>query len=145
VTAIGLFVAAKFFSERAQALTAYVTGHLVTLMALGLELVSWVQRSVAAADQFETITVSISILMALYALMLVTLGVVTKTVINRLLGLILMALVVVKLYLSDVWELGSLFKIVAFAGLGILLLSVSYLYSRFRPAFEKLWKDDASV
>jgi len=145
VTAIGLFVAAKFFSERAQALTAYVTGHLVTLIALGLELVSWVQRSVAAADQFETITLSISILMALYALMLVTLGVVTKTVINRLLGLILMALVVVKLYLSDVWELGSLFKIVAFAGLGILLLSVSYLYSRFRPAFEKLWKDDASV
>jgi uncharacterized membrane protein len=145
VTAIGLFIAAKFFSERAQALVAYVAGHVVTLVALGLELVSWVQRSVAGNDQFQTITVSISILMAIYALMLIVLGVATKTSINRLLGLILIGLCVIKLYLSDVWELGYLFKIVAFVGLGVLLLTMSYLYSRFRPVIEKLWKDDPST
>jgi uncharacterized membrane protein len=145
VTAIGLFVAAKFFSERALALVSYAAGHFVTLMALGLEMVSWVQQSVAAGDQFQTITVSISILMAFYALMLITLGVATKTSINRVLGLVLMAFVVIKLYLSDVWELGFLFRIVAFLGLGVLLLTVSYLYSRFRPVIEKLWKDDPSV
>jgi uncharacterized membrane protein len=115
-TAIGLFAAAKFFLERAQRLVSYVAGHIVTLTALGLELVSWVQRSVAQGGQFETITVSISILMAFYALMLILLGVVTKTSINRLMGLILIALCVVKLYLSDVWELGYLSKIVAFVG-----------------------------
>ena len=142
VTAIGLFAAAKFFADRAQKLVSYVAAHVVTLMALGLELVSWVQKSVSADDQFQTTTVSISILMAFYALFLVTLGVATKTAINRILGLGLMALVVLKLYISDVWELGYLFKIVAFIGLGVLLLSVSYLYSRFRPAIEKLWKDE---
>jgi len=142
VTAIGLFIAAKFFVERAQALVSYVSAHVVTLTALGLELVSWVQRSVAPADQFQTITVSISILMAVYALMLIMLGVLTKSSINRLLGLILIALCIVKLYLSDVWELGYLFRIVAFVGLGVLLLAVSYLYSRFRPVIEKLWRDD---
>ena len=84
--------------------------------------------------------------MAIYALFLVTLGVATKTAINRVLGLGLMALVVVKLYISDVWELGYLFKIVAFIGLGVLLISMSYLYSRFRPVIEKLWKGwDPSV
>jgi uncharacterized membrane protein len=145
VTAVGLFLAAKFFADRAQKLVSYVAAHVVTLMALGLELVSWVQKSVAADDQFETTTVSISILMAFYALFLVTLGVATKTAINRILGLGLMALVVLKLYISDVWELGYLFKIVAFIGLGVLLLSVSYLYSRFRPVIEKLWKDDPSA
>jgi uncharacterized membrane protein len=145
VTAISLFAAAKFFADRGQVITAYVAGHFVTLMALGLELVSWVRQSVAVADQFETTTVAISILMALYALMLVMLGVVTKTSINRVLGLGLMSLVVIKLYLSDVWELGYLFKIVAFIGLGVLLLIVSYLYSRFRPVIEKLWKDDPSA
>ena len=36
-------------------------------------------------------------------------------------------------------------KLVAFLGLGVLLLSVSYLYSRFRPMIEKLWKDDPSA
>jgi uncharacterized membrane protein len=145
VTAIGLFIASKFFTDRSQALVAYVAGHFVTLTALGLELASWVQRSVAADNQFQTLTVSISILMALYGLMLVTLGVATKTSINRILGLLLMGLVVVKLYLSDVWQLGYLFKIVAFVGLGVLLLTVSYLYSRFRPVIEKLWKDDPSA
>jgi uncharacterized membrane protein len=145
VTAIGLFAAAKFFGDRVQKLVSYVAAHVVTLMALGLEMVSWVQKSVGADDQFQTTTVSISILMAFYALFLVTLGVATKTAINRILGLGLMALVVLKLYISDVWELGYLFKIVAFIGLGVLLLSVSYLYSRFRPVIEKLWKDDPSV
>jgi uncharacterized membrane protein len=144
VTAIGLFIAAKFFAERAQALVSYVSAHVVTLTALGLELVSWVQRSVASADQFQTITVTISILMALYALMLIMLGVLTKSSINRILGLLLIALCIVKLYLSDVWELGYLFRIVAFVGLGVLLLAVSYLYSRFRPVIEKLWKDEPS-
>jgi hypothetical protein len=145
VSAISLFAAAKFFSDRMQALASYVTAHVIVLMALGLELVSWVQRSLVQADQFQTITVSISILMALYALMLIGLGVATKWSINRLLGLILMTLCVVKLYLSDVWELGYLFKVVAFVGLGVLLLSVSYLYSRFKPMIEKLWKNDPSV
>jgi uncharacterized membrane protein len=145
VSAIGLFIAAKFFLERALALISYVSGHFVTLTALGFELVAWVQKSIAQADQFQTTTVSISILMAFYALMLITLGVATKSSINRILGLLLIALCVVKLYLSDVWELGFLFRIVAFLGLGVLLLTVSYLYSRFRPVIEKLWKDDPSV
>lgn len=145
VTAIGLFIAAKFFLERALSLISYVTAHFVTLTALGLELASWVQQSVAAADQFQTTTVAMSILMALYALILITLGVAAKSSINRIMGLILIALVIVKLYLSDVWELGYLFRIVAFVGLGVLLLTVSYLYSRFRPVIEKLWKDDPSV
>jgi uncharacterized membrane protein len=145
VTAIGLFIAAKFFADRAQALFSYVAGNFVTLTALGLELVSWIQKSVATEDQFQTITVSISILMALYALMLITLGVLQRRSINRLLGLLLMGLVVIKLYLSDVWELGFVFRIVAFLGLGVLLLTVSYLYSRFRPVIEKLWKDDPSA
>jgi uncharacterized membrane protein len=47
----------------------------------------------------------------------------------------------VKLYLVDVWQLSRGFRITAFLGLGALLLLVSYLYSRFRPAIEKLWKD----
>lgn len=145
VSAAALFASAKFFSDRAQALTAYVAGHFVALCGLGIELLAGIQRTVAKNSQFETGTVALSILMALYALMLVTIGVAAKSAINRMMGLILMALVVIKLYLVDVWELGFLFRIVAFLGLGILLLAVSYLYSRFRPMIEKLWKDDQNA
>ena len=141
VSATALFLAARAFANRGQKLTAYVVAHIVTLTAMGLELVDWVQRTVAKPDQFETSTVAISILTALYAVMLVVLGVVTRTSINRVLGLLLITFVVIKLYLSDVWELGFVFRIVSFLGLGILLLTVSYLYSRFRPMLEKLLKD----
>jgi uncharacterized membrane protein len=142
VSATALFLAARVLSNRTQKLTAYVVAHIVTLTALGLELVDWVQRAVAKPDQFEAGTVAISILMALYAVILVILGVATSTSTNRVFGLLLMTLVVIKLYLSDVWELGFVFRIVSFLGLGILLLTVSYLYSRFRPMIEKLLKND---
>ena len=53
---------------------------------------------------------------------------------------VVMALVIVKLYLLDVWSLSRGFRITAFLALGGLLLLVSYLYSRFKPALEKFWK-----
>jgi hypothetical protein len=142
ISAAALFAAAKFIEFREQKLAVYVVAHIVTLSMLGIELVAWIQRNVGKDDQFETSTVAISILMAVYAVMLVTLGVALRSAINRIMGLILMALVVLKLYLADVWELSALFKIIAFLGLAVLLLGVSYLYSRFRPAIAKLWKDD---
>jgi len=47
--------------------------------------------------------------------------------------------------LSDIWELSRIFRITAFLALGVLLLLVSYLYSRFKPAIERLWKDDVAT
>jgi hypothetical protein len=50
------------------------------------------------------------------------------------------ALVILKLYLLDVWSLSRGFRITAFLVLGGLLLLVSYLCSRYKPALEKLWR-----
>jgi uncharacterized membrane protein len=57
-----------------------------------------------------------------------------------MLGLGLLGAVIAKLYLSDVWQLGRVFRITAFLALGALLLAVSYLYSRFKPSLDRLWK-----
>ena len=78
--------------------------------------------------------------------MLVMLGVQSRTVINRVMGLILFAIVIFKLYLSDVWMLDKIFRMIAFLALGGLLVAGSYLYSRFRTRIETLWKaDDATA
>jgi uncharacterized membrane protein len=100
-----------------------------------------VERGSPAADQASLITVGISILIAAYAVLLVTGGVLVHGAIHRILGLVLAGIVVLKLYLLDVWVLGRGFQIAAFIGLGVLLLTMSYLYSHFRPAMQKLWKD----
>jgi uncharacterized membrane protein len=80
--------------------------------------------------------------MALYAVLLIGIGVAYRSALNRILGLGLIGLVVLKLYLYDVWEASRLFRMAAFVSLGILLLLTSYLYSRFRPAIENWWKKD---
>ena len=145
VSAASMWIAARFLAPRIAAAAPYVAGHFVMLWILGAEVVGWVERSFAPNEQWSVITVGVSILMALYALMLVSVGVVTRTALNRILGLGLMGIVVAKLYLSDVWQLGRVFRITAFLGLGVLLLLVSYLYSRFRPVIERLWRDDTAA
>jgi uncharacterized membrane protein len=141
VSAVGLWLAARFAKFDLPAAVPYVAGHFVMLWNLGMEVIGWAERS-QAADLGSIETTAISILMALYALMLVVLGVATRTAINRVLGLGLIGVVVAKLYLSDIWQLSRIFRITAFLALGVLLLLVSYLYSRFKPVIERLWKDD---
>jgi uncharacterized membrane protein len=141
VSAVSLGVTARFLRVKQYAAAAYLTGHIVLLWALVMETAGWAERTAAPQDVSAVSTVAVSILMACYALALIAAGVATRTAINRLAGLGLMALVVAKLYLLDVWQLGRGFRITAFLGLGALLLLVSYLYSRFRPAIERLWKD----
>lgn len=144
VTAICLWLAASWFREPKQLrLVYYIGGHFILLWTLTQEILGWADRTTAnAADLLSVETISISILYALYAVLLVSLGVGTRTAINRIMGLILIGFVVLKLYLFDVWLLGRLYRTLAFVALGILLLSTSFLYSRFRTLIETWWKDD---
>jgi hypothetical protein len=144
VAAVALWMAARFAQTGLPAAAPYVIGHFVMLWNLGMEVVGWAGRNATPADLISTETTGVSILMALYAMVLIVIGVATRTVINRVLGLGLMGLVVAKLYLSDVWLLSRIFRITAFLVLGIVLLSVSYLYSRFKPVITRLWKGDES-
>jgi hypothetical protein len=146
VGAFSLWLAAKFTydawpEEPVAPGVAYTLGHLLMLLGLGMELQSWVDR--AFPDEPAAVfTVSLSILMAVYAVILVIAGVTTRTFLNRVLGLVLIGLVVVKLYLIDVWELGRIYRIAAFLGLGLLMLAVSFLYSRYKDVLERLLKRD---
>ena len=126
------------------AAVAYIAGHAVLLFGLSLEIGGWVSRNVAAEDQSGVQIVAISVTLTIYAVILVMIGVRTRAAIHRVLGLALVVLVVAKLYLVDVWVLGRLFRITAFLALGILLLALSYLYSRLRPVLDRLLKADAT-
>ena len=49
---------------------------------------------------------------------------------TRILGIGLIGLVVLKLYLYDVWLLAPFYRMAAFAILGVLLLAVAFIYRR---------------
>ena len=124
------------------ALANYFAGHFFLLWGLCLEILGWAARSATPPDRLSVETIAISTLFGVYAVILVSAGVATRTTINRLSGLGLIGIVVLKLYLFDVWQLGRPYQIAAFVILGILLLSTSFLYSHFRRLIETWWKDD---
>jgi uncharacterized membrane protein len=122
--------------------TVYVAGHLAMLCGLGLEVLGWASRTAAPENLRNVQSAAISILIAAYAVALAAIGIATRTRLNRIFGLGLIGFVVVKLYLYDVWELRLIYRVLAFAGLGGLLLVLSFLYSRYRSSIESWLQDE---
>ena len=141
VAAASLWVASRFARSREAKVFSYGAGHFALLWALALEVNGWAGRNAEVQDVSNVESTGISVLMAVYGTGLVVAGVALRSTVNRILGLGLMTLVIAKLYLLDVWSLSRGLRITAFLALGGLLLLVSYLYSRFKPAIERLWKD----
>lgn len=143
LSAISFWLGAWFLKGlRAYAAPVYITGHIVMLSVVLFEFNDWAPTVVSTDDRASLMAMGVSILMALYALMLIVIGVLYRSVLDRVLGLGLFGIVVMKLYLFDIWEASRLFRTVAFVALGLLLLLTSYLYSRFRHTIESWWRDE---
>lgn len=134
------WLAARWIRAGRVALSAYAAGHFVLLLGMSLEVLGWVARDTRREDLHSAQSLALSILLALYAVVLVSVGVVLISFVNRVLGLGLIGAVVLKLYLYDVWLVARIHRVVAFAALGALLLLTSYLYSRRRAVIERWWK-----
>lgn len=145
VVAACLGLAARFGRRSAATLAFYVAAHGILLWGLVLEVLGWASRVAAPPDVVNFQSAAVSILLAAYAVLLVAIGVGTRSVLNRILGLSLIGAVVAKLYLYDVWRIDrGIYRVAAFAGLGVFLLLMSYLYSRFRGSIEAFWRDEES-
>jgi len=141
VVALGLGANAYWTSKleflpRAMAGVPLVAAHFTMLAGLHLEAFAWI----GTGDSKMAFTGSL--LMALYGLALMGQGMARSFRLHRVLGLGLFALVVLKLYLYDIWQLDRFYRIVAFVVLGALLLSGSFLYSRYRHRLLELLRND---
>ena len=130
VTAASLWASAWWIRHGRAALTAYAAGHAVMLAGLCLETLGWAARAAAAVNFRSVASMSLSVLGGVYAVLLVGGGAAARHTATRMLGMGLIGIVVLKLYLYDVWLLGQFYRMAAFAILGVLLLVVSYVYSR---------------
>jgi len=77
---------------------------------------------------------SLTALWAGYAVILLMVGITRRWRWVRLAGLGLLVIPIVKVFVYDVFALEQVYRIVAFIGLGILLLASAYLYQRHRKA-----------
>jgi hypothetical protein len=130
VVAAGLFAGVWWIREGWRAGFLFVAANGVLLWGLCLEAVSWAARTAPPENIRSFASASISVLAGGYALALVATGAARAHRPARLLGMALIGLVVLKLYLYDVWLLAAFYRMAAFAILGTVLLLISYL---FRP------------
>ncbi|HET9096527.1 MAG TPA: DUF2339 domain-containing protein [Candidatus Baltobacteraceae bacterium] len=111
----------RYLGEAAEALA-----HFFLLIAVGYELVA----------AFHTTLLPISLLMLVYAVLLVGAGFARKRVFTRWEGLLLFALLVVKVFFMDMASFDTVVRIVSFLAVGGVLLIVAFLYQRAQAGAE---------
>ncbi len=126
--AVALWASAWWVRTGRTAMALYVCGHAIMVWGLGLEAVGWAARTSTAGNYGSSASTALSVVAAAYAVVLVGAGAARQHTATRMLGIGLIGLVVVKLYLYDVWRLAAFYRMAAFAILGVLLLAVSFLY-----------------
>ena len=125
-----------FYPEERFLLPAFlVAANFLTLWILSVEIVETVDRryffAVAPNVAGNVISLSLSVLWALYAAALIVLGIIRQDRYVRLAGLGLLAVPVVKLFAYDAFELEQVYRVIAFVGLGALLVIGGFLYQRY--------------
>ena len=112
-------------------LTAEVIGYFDNR----LSLLGAAERSGPVGQGLRSaMNLSLTTLWAVYASGLLIVGIAAKTRQVRLAGLGLLLVPVVKVFAYDVFQLEQIYRVVAFLGLGGLLLAGGYLYHRFSQA-----------
>jgi uncharacterized membrane protein len=67
-----------------------------------------------------------------YAILVMGLGIWRRARWMRLGAMALFAFIILKVFIYDLSFLGAVYRPISFAGLGVILLAVSFLYQRYR-------------
>ncbi|MGI8827782.1 MAG: DUF2339 domain-containing protein [Chloroflexota bacterium] len=114
--------------------TALVIAQAAVVL-LGLELVGTEVRDVFIASSpgsHDLEQLLLSVFWLAYAILLIVIGIFTRTRWVRMAAMGLFAFVIVKIFAYDLGFLAPAYRSISLAGLGVVLLGVSFLYQRFR-------------
>jgi uncharacterized membrane protein len=118
------------------AATFLIAGNFFTLWVLSFEIWnSFDTRTLMTGRALRSAqNLSLTALWAVYAVILLVIGIAKRWRAVRLGALVLLAVSIVKVFVYDVWVLERVYRIIAFVGLGVLLLVSAYLYQRYSQA-----------
>jgi uncharacterized membrane protein len=120
----------------ALAATFLVAANFFTLWVLSFEIWNSLDtRTLMTGRALRSAqNLSLTALWAVYAVILLVIGIAKRWRLVRLGALGLLAVSIVKVFVYDVWVLERVYRIIAFVGLGVLLLVSAYLYQRYSQA-----------
>ena len=125
------------WEKRASLPALLALANFATLWLLSAEILASADSALfdLSADASENVaSLGLSLLWAVYAAVLIVLGVVRRWRWVRLAGLALLAVPVVKLFAYDSQTLEQEYRVIAFIALGLILLAGGLLYQRYSRA-----------
>jgi len=132
----------NFEKKSAVKTVLFVAFHFLLLWIISAEALDYFNKQVYELTPRERIAqknyftnvknVSLSIVWAVYGIALSVAGIIKKSTKERLLAIVLFAIVVLKVFLFDTLNLNNFYRFISFITLGCILLLVGYLYYRFR-------------
>ena len=111
---------------------ARIAASLITVGWLSVEAVRQVERSVPQANVSQASQFTVTATWGLYAGALLAVGVRFRLRWARLLAAGLFAFVALKMLVADLWLMKLAYRVIAFVGLGVLMLISSVMYQRLR-------------
>jgi uncharacterized membrane protein len=97
------------------------------------------QETYKTQNQLENkSSISLSIFWIIYAIILLAVGVVLRSRGVRIGGLVLLLFAILKLFFYDLWSLGTLYRIISSMTLGVVLLTVSYAYNKYKNKIKEI-------
>lgn len=123
--------------EKVVSLTLFTGINVLLLKLIGVEVVGLFDHQLKGAVNWSRDTlqnlknVTLSAAWALYAIVLLIIGIIKKSVYARAFAIPIFGFVILKVFLYDTASLNDFYKFVSFAGLGVILLFSGYLYYRF--------------
>ena len=107
-----------------------IAANVLTLFWLSLEVNAYVYQSDGSGAQ--DLHFGLSGMWGLYASALLGVGIYLRARLARLLSLVLFGVTIAKMALHDLWLFDTLQRLIGFVGIGVLLLTCSLMYHRFR-------------
>ena len=121
-----LYTKASFISKKFDTLFD-VLFHFSMLWIISSEFLHWMNIAHATEDYKI-----LSILWGIYALLLIVLGIWKKKKHLRISAMVLFGVTLIKLFIYDITHFGTIGKTIVFISLGIILLTISFLYNKYK-------------
>ena len=149
IATICLFVAARLLAPPRNRMLGhnvrpllYTLGTVLAFFTVNIEIADYFSTPGVAALTFQfsgnfARDMSYSIAWALFALLLLIVGIRKRTAATRYAGLALLGITIVKLFFHDLSQLDQLYRIAAFIVVAIIAILASFLYQRFLAAATK--------
>jgi uncharacterized membrane protein len=129
-----------------------VAANTLAVLALSVEAVGYFDARIALAgsnyDKTSDLRLAqqlwLTVVWTVYGGVLLTIGLVRRRPLLRVMALVLLAATIVKVYVLDIWSLAKLYRIIALILLGVVLLLVSFLYQPLRRRLAEV-ENDADI